>query len=368
MIERVELRDFKSHAHTEIDVGRLTLLVGPNSSGKSSVLEALFLLCRAGTRPSLNLSDLARDPRALVRSKQEGFSIEIHGSVQSEEFEVSIDLSSEGEPSRRFSRGEVRNFDPNGSGLPRPLMDLQGDLGRTIHFKLSPRRLAAPYYSEDIPPQVGSTGEGLAPTLAYLMTYEPDKFQSLMRRVKSVLPFVKALRVRPAKVRFANQKVLSIDQKTLPIDTSVEVIGQEMVLDVEGAREVSAHVVSDGTLLTIGLLTILESSSCPNLILLDDIEQGLHPKAQRELVSVLKRLLEERSELQIVATTHSPYVVDELDASDVWILAANQDGETKARRLSDHPDAKKALEVLTTGEFLSAEGEDWVLEARHADG
>jgi hypothetical protein len=34
-----------------------------------------------------------------------------------------------------------------------------------------------------------------------------------------------------------------------------------------------------------------------------------------------------------------------------------------ARALSDHPRAADALKVLTTGELLSAEGEDWVLAA-----
>lgn len=195
------------------------------------------------------------------------------------------------------------------------------------------------------------------------MTNEPERFQALMSRIKEVLPFVKTIRVRPAKVRLSKEKVLSFDDKTVPIDTSLDVTGHEMILDTEGAQGVPSHAVSDGTVLVIGLLTILASPTCPNLILLDDVEQGLHPRAQRELIGVLKQLLEERPELQIALTTHSPYVVDEVDASDVWVLAANAAGETKVRRLTEAPDAKKALEVLTTGELWDAEGEDWVHEA-----
>ncbi len=357
MIERIELRNFKSHVHTAVDLGRLTLLVGPNSSGKTSLLEALHLLC---SRYDCRKDNLFGD---FIRAGEDTSSTEVHSTFRAEEVKISTSLNRNA-PDYSYKH----LYRESEAVLPTAMTQgLIKEVKRTVHLKLSPRRLAAPYYSEDIPPKVGNFGDGLAPALAYLLTYEPERFQDLMSLVRSVLPFVKAIRVRPAKVHRPSQKILSVDDKSVPIDTSLDVVGHEMLLDVDGARGVPSHAVSDGTLLTIGLLTILTGPSCPYLILLDDIEQGLHPKAQRELVGVLKRLLEKRPELQIVATTHSPYVVDELDASDVWVLAANPAGETTARRLSDHPDAKKALEVLTTGEFLSAEGEDWVLEATPAD-
>jgi len=354
MIERIELRDFKSHVDTVVDFGRLTLLVGPNSSGKSSVLEAIEIICQ---RHDFLEGHHAGD---LVRNGRTHFSIHLHVS----------DPKSRAKLPRPFlvlSWNKDGNLiDPRKAGNQRIKRGLTKFLEAT-HLKLNPQDLAAPSYSKDIPPRMNRFGAGLSPVIANLRAAEPERFQSLMILVKSVLPFVNDIRVKPAKVLVATQTRISIDDRTVPLDRSEERIGHEIVLDVEGARDLPARVISDGTMLTIGLLTFLVSSSSPNVILVDDIEQGLHPKAQRELVGVLKRLLDERPELQIVATTHSPYVVDELDASDVWVLAANQDGETKARRLSDHPDAKKALEVLTTGEFLSAEGEDWVLEASPAD-
>ena len=49
MIEKLELKNFKSHGLTQLDLGRLTLLVGANNSGKTSLLEAILLLCQAGS-------------------------------------------------------------------------------------------------------------------------------------------------------------------------------------------------------------------------------------------------------------------------------------------------------------------------------
>lgn len=47
------------------------------------------------------------------------------------------------------------------------------------------------------------------------------------------------------------------------------------------------------------------------LVLIDEVETSLHPRAQRRLVRDLAERCRER-ELQIVLTTHSPYVLDEL--------------------------------------------------------
>ncbi len=49
------------------------------------------------------------------------------------------------------------------------------------------------------------------------------------------------------------------------------------------------------------------------LILIDEVESSLHPRAQRRLIRDLAERCRE-AELQIVLTTHSPYVLDELPA------------------------------------------------------
>ncbi len=56
------------------------------------------------------------------------------------------------------------------------------------------------------------------------------------------------------------------------------------------------------------------------LILIDEIESSLHPRAQRRLIRDLAERCRER-ELQIVMTTHSPYVLEELPlAARMYIL------------------------------------------------
>lgn len=55
MLTRVTLRNFKGHADLQLDLGRITVLIGPTSSGKSTVLQALNLLASILQTDSLNM-------------------------------------------------------------------------------------------------------------------------------------------------------------------------------------------------------------------------------------------------------------------------------------------------------------------------
>ncbi|TMQ24212.1 MAG: ATP-binding protein [Deltaproteobacteria bacterium] len=101
----------------------------------------------------------------------------------------------------------------------------------------------------------------------------------------------------------------------------------------------------------------------PSVILLDDFDHSLHPRAQIELVRMIKELLEldDFRETQIIATTHSPYVLDEVSPSDVIAFALRDDGTVASKPLSEHPDAPKVNGSLKSGELWSLDAErDWV--------
>lgn len=61
-----------------------------------------------------------------------------------------------------------------------------------------------------------------------------------------------------------------------------------------------------------------------NLILLDDPGIHLHPDAQKDLRMALERLAEDN---QIVMTTHSPFLIDDEDLSEIRLVDKNGNGE-----------------------------------------
>src|SRR4051812_33508725 len=51
MITRIEIDGFKSLREFAVDLEPLTVFIGPNSAGKSNILDALALLSRLSTMP-----------------------------------------------------------------------------------------------------------------------------------------------------------------------------------------------------------------------------------------------------------------------------------------------------------------------------
>ena len=97
------------------------------------------------------------------------------------------------------------------------------------------------------------------------------------------------------------------------------------------------------------------------MLLLDDIERALHPKAQRSLAEQLAAMTRSELGLQIVCTTHSPYLLDAVDPEDVLVVRASPDeGLTRCRRLVEHEAWDKWRSSMSPGEFWSYVGEDWL--------
>jgi hypothetical protein len=78
------------------------------------------------------------------------------------------------------------------------------------------------------------------------------------------------------------------------------------------------------------------------------------------LIKLLRRTQESNPELQIVATSHSPYLVDFLQAEEVLLTSLDEDGYAVIRPLTDHPDYERWKGFMDPGEFWSTVGEGWV--------
>ncbi|HXW26088.1 MAG TPA: AAA family ATPase [Xanthobacteraceae bacterium] len=78
-----------------------------------------------------------------------------------------------------------------------------------------------------------------------------------------------------------------------------------------------------------GQMTIAEFLSVDTnqygLVLIDEIETSLHPRAQRRLIRDLAEICRER-EVQIIVTTHSPYILAELPVEGRIYLMQGQSG------------------------------------------
>lgn len=369
MIERLRLVNFKSHADTVIEPGRLTALVGPNGAGKTSVLQALKLMIDLAHDP---ISDVFKGDSTfelLSRTGVKGFCFEMNGRGMNNATQETRDWNAFFQVSMQKDKWNYHGAAGWGSlkqpGFEQtqfediPFWGFQDPLGHAALMKVFGKNLQAPSYTPDVPPRLGEDGSGLASVVSYLKGN--DQFEPVLAALKTVIPAVKAVRIAPAKVRVKETRSLRIDDKDISYESNPEMSGQALVFDFAHASNIPATQVSEGTLMTLAILTLLYSPECPTLILIDDIETALHPKAQCELVAQLRKVLDLRPALQIVFTTHSVYIVDGLDPKEVWGLATDEQGISHCARLSEAPNVAHWRGVLSTGELWDAEGEDWII-------
>jgi predicted ATPase len=111
-----------------------------------------------------------------------------------------------------------------------------------------------------------------------------------------------------------------------------------MFLVEAGGARISARSMSDGTLRFLGLVTALLTSEPGTLLVLEEPDAGLHPSRIHLLAELLERVTRERR-IQVVATTHSPTLLAHLsEASLKDVVAFGRDadsGVTVCSRLAD---------------------------------
>ncbi len=372
MIQSASFRNFKSLRHVDVEFERLTVFVGPNASGKTSILEGLNLLSRvASSRRPTKLFSGRRDPLLLYTRgvKKKELKITCCAGVPALRVRLTPPWLStrdapDSEPSESLGSGWTLRIecddtkDPSGGWCP-----ISENPSRAQEFRssallrLEASSLTEPSYSQHPRPRVKTDGQGMASALALMALNQPDSFSLLQERIKTVVPALKRIRFDRVPVTRMETEVVTIDSDRLTRRIQREYIADEVVLDFEGAPDIPAHLASEGTILVLGLLAVLMGPVRPKLVLIDDLDHGLHPKAQRKLIPLLRTILEESPNLQIVATTHSPYVVNELDPKEVRITWAGDDGMTQCARLDTHPDFERWKEELWPGEFWSLVGE-----------
>jgi len=123
------------------------------------------------------------------------------------------------------------------------------------------------------------------------------------------------------------------------------------IKDAPFDQPISAKYASDGTLKLLSYLTLFHDPKPPQLIGIEEPENYLHP---RLLTGLVGEFLEVLMFSQLIITTHSPRLVNELRAEEVWVLYRDEEGFAVCKRAS---------EMLGIKEFMENEaklGELWM--------
>lgn len=346
MIDRVHFENYKSLQEVTIQLGRLTVLVGANGCGKSSVLQGISLLS-SSARSSFLSNDTPHPFLQLLsyRGRASKIAIALHAE-DSAELGVETRFDTDGKAVARLTQ----------RALPASMA-----LASTSYLHLDAGKMSITSVIEDEHPRMASDGSGLASTLAWMKGAAEDELAQITTDLRRVVPGVK--RIRTLRERVPHRRIEKLDVDGQPVWRPVDEtqIGDRFSIEFDDGSEIPGNMLSEGTVLALGLFTKLREPPRPRLLLIDDIDRGLHLGAQVSLLKVLRELLNLDTELQIICTTHSPYLLDLFEPDEVRVLALDTERRTHVRPMTEHPDLGKWKFGTQTGELWAALGEDWVL-------
>ena len=177
--------------------------------------------------------------------------------------------------------------------------------------------------------------------MAYFKLYDESRFDRIQDMFRKIIPQVQ--RIRIDRVQVGGQS-----------------LGEGLVFDLPERKGVVAASMSDGSLYALALIAKILDPQRPNTILIDDIDRGFHPNAQLVLVELIHKLLDEIPDIQIIATSHSPYILSGLKWDEVRVTSLREDGTAVIEPLTRHPNFEKWKESMSPGEFWTHAGEEWI--------
>ncbi|EEB73911.1 AAA family ATPase [Thermococcus sp. AM4] len=163
----------------------------------------------------------------------------------------------------------------------------------------------------------------------------PRKETTLKEDASNLIPLLYNLWLREGRLPDEISKPLSIAFPNTRVFFQLTEDGRVMMKVFENDLELAPPSISDGFYKVLAILTAAYLK--PPLLIIDEIENSLHPETLELIIDTLKE-----SESQVIITTHSPVVVDIVEPSDL-VLVDKEEGETIFRRIRNPEKIKKFL-------------------------
>ena len=361
-IESIKIKGFRSLANTElIDLPDVMVLIGPNGSGKSNLLrffEMMSWMLRSSELGKYVAMQGGADDQLFGGSQvtpQLGAEIGMRAEAGLNEY--GFDLL-RAHPDRfifaderirftRQGRPDAPDWQYLGSGHDEAFVVQAGGEFVGAGFNPSTARSVA-FFMRDI--QVfhfhdtsdtsrmktkwkasdtaflHDDGGNLAPVLFRLEQHEPKRYAEICRIARWMVPgfeeFVLREEYGSVLLRWRSRHF-------------------DKVLD--------AHLTSDGSLRFFALATLLAlpADMLPDVVMIDEPELGLHPKAVNLIAEMIKSMGLQR---QMIVATQSPLFVDNFKVENLFV-AEMADGRTSFSRPKSEDFKAWLDDYLTTGDL-----------------
>lgn len=350
--ERITIEGYRRLFNVQIDMRDrpLTVMIGANGVGKTSLLEIFSLLAASANAQLANkISELGGLPDIITRDRANSITISLSMSVpgyapldyqlevalKGFTYEIALETLTQQnnrhalEPLKYIeSRGlDVIYFNTEDRALLRPNWDhnpLETSLAQVPKMYQEPEKLrkrlaSCTFYgalnvapkSPRLPQSMrpaslpGANGEDLVSCLYYLRETDPERFEIIEDTLTAAFPDFERLGFPPVAAG-----TITMTWK-----------------DKNFSKPIYMHQLSEGTLRFIWLITLLQSPGLTAVTLIDEPEVSLHPELLRLLADMMR---EASQKTQLIVATHSDRLIRFLKPEEVLVCDA-EDGLTTMR-------------------------------------
>ena len=114
--------------------------------------------------------------------------------------------------------------------------------------------------------------------------------------------------------------------------------------------KVRPYHISDGTLRILAFVALLNTQYDLGLLMLDEIENGLNPYITTKIVELLYEFTSQTKH-QLLLSTHSSLMLDDFKPEDIIYVYRDNDGRIKAKKVFKTKKIKTFLDYMSPGEI-----------------
>ena len=364
MLKSIQIKNFKAIRNSKaIKLTPLTVFIGNNGSGKSSVIEALETyktIVESGLDEAMSpwrgfehIRNQAVPHQTRQRNgNQPRETNPIEFNLAWKNYQATMTIGAGAGGNQIFIQDEKLTL--KSTPIDQPLrenladdqscinatldhqfnIDLYANISHWQFLNLNPYLMGEPKLQKRtggyIP--LAKDGSNLADYLLSIYNYSEDKaiFNGIVETLKYVLPYAEDLQ----------PKITSELERSVYLQLT------------ESNFKVPGWLLSTGTLRILALLAVLRHPNPPPLILIEEIENGLDPRTIHLIVEEIRNLIE-TGKSQIIITTHSPYFLDLLTLSHLILVERDLTGQPVFIRPANQTSLQDWSEKFSPGKLYT---------------
>jgi len=175
-------------------------------------------------------------------------------------------------------------------------------------------------------------------------TFSAEKKEEYLRILKSADPTLEDIKVEFNEKKVEKHSLESDDLENRAVvlkSVRVDVKSTHSIYDNHKAVDRSElpflQIESNGTIKLLDILpTIFDALSTGNILIVDEIENGLHPTVVKKMIELFYNPETNPHNAQLICTTHNILLINEaVQRDEVWLMNKNEYGESSMKHISD---------------------------------